>query len=1107
MAQSRTGLLIRAHAWDACSPSSHVMSATPGDMPVPEYARFVRFAENGRCGAMALLLSRIRSSPTYLYLKCYLICTLVTLFAARPVSSRLNVNGAWLWPESNEPSRPHRRQSSTSATASAEGGTPARPAERRYLWWHPIFQARTQTEGTEEASPGGERRFPFPFPFALPPPQLPLNLPPPMRLPQVPWLQRWRWRLHDMAQLRTLMARDLVDRDMYPELDWDAQVRCSPDLHPDEQRFIRVRQKRIASTRALAKFLGLPPDEEVHPDDVPLIAIGGSGGGYRALYGYAAFLKEAESTGLWQCVTWSSGVSGSCWTLAAYYTIANCSTEVLIAHLLAMANEEAHPMSIQAMDRVARSSRGIYYLLAPLLRKAKTKGLKCRLMDFYATLVTSYQFLPRPLALFGTDESYNATVGGATDSVDVSTNTERRPYRPTEGLSRSSFQWSKVWQRARLDEGAVPLPVLTGVRRVWRPPPKQRRNERVSVVQQDASDPQAHPPESLSGQASRDAPSEPPPLVGSGYDWYEVTPLELGSRDVSAWIPTWSYGRTFENGRSKDRLPEISLSAIVGQCTGAPAGPLTAYITTMLASIPQGTVMSTILSWVNEFVKMKQWEKRWGNPIRAADEPNPFYGRGMDDHVVVLAEGDTGGAQSPVDGRVLGTAHPATPRRKPGSVSTPRPPDSPEPFHTPRSTLQNGSVESLEAPHEAGKAGPSPLDTPYADAPEGQGADAGSAAESARGQDRSDMSRFDPRYYFPQWQWGERSGEHRARGERGGEYRARDLFYDALENPWGQVFSKLPKLPEFNLGEISLENPLRRRRSDSSLSSTSQRDPDSFMATFEERADLDALDDTLDDSPPVYGEEPPPECEPRPARTHKWRWEHSKRLRLMDSGLSNNLPNHVLAREERQADVIISFDTSSDVKGNAAVARLHEFADQCNLYIHRQGGEEEAQEPTPPKRARSTPADDSSSRKTSAIRAANAAAAEERNKGAPIHEWEQEADRVREQFEHRYAQRFDAWRRRKDEHLPEGEHPDRNPDLHLIYCPLFPNAAQPGFDPTTAHYSTSYNLVWTTDQVRALLRTAMANVEEGSRAIHVIRETVRDAYETKKARRLARQRT
>ena len=76
--------------------------------------------------------------------------------------------------------------------------------------------------------------------------------------------------------------------------------------------------------------------------------------------------------------------------------------------------------------------------------------------------------------------------------------------------------------------------------------------------------------------------------------------------------------------------------------------------------------------------------------------------------------------------------------------------------------------------------------------------------------------------------------------------------------------------------------------------------------------------------------------------------------------------------------------------------------------------------------------------------------------------------------------------------------------MRLVYCPLFPNAVQPGFDPSTAHYSTSYNLVWTADQVRALLRTAMANVEEGSRSIEVIRAAVRDAYEARRARRLAR---
>ena len=43
------------------------------------------------------------------------------------------------------------------------------------------------------------------------------------------------------------------------------------------------------------------------------------------------------------------------------------------------------------------------------------------------------------------------------------------------------------------------------------------------------------------------------------------------------------------------------------------------------------------------------------------------------------------------------------------------------------------------------------------------------------------------------------------------------------------------------------------------------------------------------------------------------------------------------------------------------------------------------------------------------------------------------------------------------------------------------------------------------DQVRALLRTAMANVEEGSRAVGVIREAVREAYESRKKTRLERE--
>lgn len=788
---------------------------------------------------------------------------------------------------------------------------------------------------------------------------------------------------------------------------------------------------------SLAKFLQLPEDTYVHPDDVPLIAIGGSGGGYRAMYSYAGFIKEAENTGLWQCTTWASGVSGSCWTLAAYYTIASCSTDVLIAHLLAMAHEQAHPMSVQAMDRIARSRCGVYYLLGPLLRKSQNRSISCRIMDFYATLVLSYQFLPRPLSLFGTDFSYNGPQPQRAATLDASA-PPGVDYEPSEGLSRKSFQWSKVWERASLNDAKAPLPILTGVRRVWRPRPKKPRGD--PSVPAGSAPPEPHPA-AVSNETTQPEAYEHQTPVGGGYDWYEISPLELGSRNVGAWIPTWSYGRRFENGESTQRQPEIMLSMVVGQCTGAPAGPMTAYISTMLASIPQGTVMSSMLSWVNEFVKMKRWEKRWGNPIRAADEPNPFYGHGMDDRVVpippeaqepLMKEGPspaeipalrrpTSVVDEPyVDNRL--TAAGEIPVEQTGE-KTPKPAPA---LFMPRDATNQMLADPVSAPVPATLAQPAPE----------KGVDGGVPDVSEQFVDAPDP--------------------------------ANDSYMNAFFSKLPQVqMPHMPKLPD-----ITIENPLRlqRRRSDASItSSMSDFDPETFMAPMQ---------------PPhvAGGAESSDES---PAR-HAWSWEHSKRLRLMDSGLSNNLPNHVLARDERHADVIISFDSSSDVKTGAAVERLHEFAGDCGLEI---------------KMHSSTQADLEAANKATADNEAHEEAVANGHSPSPDVSTavQEEAERIRAEYEPKSAQRFDGWRMRN------GGTDGRDPDVHMIYCPLFPNAVQPGFDPTTAHYSTSYNLIWTADQVRALLRTAMANVEEGSYGIQVIRAAVRDAYESRRAARLARE--
>lgn len=37
---------------------------------------------------------------------------------------------------------------------------------------------------------------------------------------------------------------------------------------------------------------------------------------------------------------------------------------------------------------------------------------------------------------------------------------------------------------------------------------------------------------------------------GESYEWFEFTPYEIGSSYLNAYIPTWSFGRKFENGKS-----------------------------------------------------------------------------------------------------------------------------------------------------------------------------------------------------------------------------------------------------------------------------------------------------------------------------------------------------------------------------------------------------------------------------------------------------------------------------------------------------------------------------------------------------------------------------
>src|SRR5436305_4890826 len=105
------------------------------------------------------------------------------------------------------------------------------------------------------------------------------------------------------------------DANIHPEIVWDATVRVGSGLCEEERTFRKKRQEHVI--KALARYLDIDA-EDIEPDDVPIIALCGSGGGLRALVAGTGSCLSAQEAGLFDCVTYTAGVSGSCWLQTLY---------------------------------------------------------------------------------------------------------------------------------------------------------------------------------------------------------------------------------------------------------------------------------------------------------------------------------------------------------------------------------------------------------------------------------------------------------------------------------------------------------------------------------------------------------------------------------------------------------------------------------------------------------------------------------------------------------------------------------------------------------------------------------------------------------------------
>jgi phospholipase A2 len=213
--------------------------------------------------------------------------------------------------------------------------------------------------------------------------------------------------------------------EIHPEITWNASVRISNDLCDEEKKF---REKRsIFTKKALARYLDIPEDM-IHPDDVPTIAMCGSGGGLRALVAGTSSYLSAHEQGLFDCVTYTAGVSGSCWLQTLYYSnIAQRSHAQLLRHLKnRLGVHIAFPPDALELLASAPTNK---YLLSGLVEKAK--GM--------------------PEAEFGIVDVYGALLAA-------------RLLVPKGSLSVDEYDFKISHQRRYTDNGSRPMPIYTAVR-------------------------------------------------------------------------------------------------------------------------------------------------------------------------------------------------------------------------------------------------------------------------------------------------------------------------------------------------------------------------------------------------------------------------------------------------------------------------------------------------------------------------------------------------------------------------------------------------------------------------------------------------------------------
>ncbi|MCJ1410580.1 hypothetical protein MMC19_004666 [Ptychographa xylographoides] len=370
----------------------------------------------------------------------------------------------------------------------------------------------------------------------------------------------------DMApgSLADEVWEEASDSSINPEIVRTARVRIGKELCAEEKAF--QSRRRQCTAQALAKYLNIP-EHEIDPEDVPTIAMCGSGGGLRALVAGTASQLSAQEAGLFDCVTYTAGVSGSCWLQALYNSsIAGQYHDRLIEHLKRRIGVHiAFPPPALNLFTSAPTNK---FLLSGFIEKLKgNPEADFGVVDAYGLLLAARLLVPRGEL--------------AVDARDLK-------------LSN---------QRSFVDNGTNPLPIYTAVRH-------EIPLDEVKTIE-----------EKVQGGASQETKEKA--KQRSWFQWFEFTPYEFWCEELDAGIPIWSLGRQFRDGVDVPRenglgLPELRIPQLLGIWGSAFCATLSHYYKE-IRPVVKGVAM---FSGVDDLIEERNDDLIKVHPINPASIPN-----------------------------------------------------------------------------------------------------------------------------------------------------------------------------------------------------------------------------------------------------------------------------------------------------------------------------------------------------------------------------------------------------------------------------------------------------------------------------------------------------